>query len=1076
MSIRPLIEGGGSLDRDCYIKLINEFEYHINRYDGGGPVERGLECDGSLLDGPEGTHPFDAVEWTRRPVEIRDESGRVVFSEPAAEFPASWDDRACVIVAQKYFHGDHEQGFRETSLRQLLLRVSLRIGLWAIHNRTFSTAWDVVRFVESLIAIQLRQEFAFNSPVYFNVGIDIYEPTPSRENYRWSTGLDCVVQCEDANTCPQISACFIQAVSDDMPSIMRLATSEALVFKRGSGTGTDLSPLRSHREKLSGGGKPSGPLSFMRIYDAIAGVVQSGGKTRRAAKMQTLKIDHPDIMEFINAKAHEERKARALIAAGYEANFNGEAYRSVFFQNCNMSVRVTDAFMFHCGLAEPSARQVATIARTTGVVVEMLDSGAVMDRIAENAHSCGDPGLQFEDEIRRWHTVPAHGPINSSNPCSEYMHIDDSACNLASINMMRCRRPDRTLNVPKFTSIVDVITVAMETMVDAGSYPTPEIALNSHRFRPLGGGYANVGAYATARGWPYDSDVARNWVASLTSLLTARMYRRSAELAARHGAFDGFAEDRDAMLNVINMHWDATRKIPTIGIDEGLRMEAICGWADAHAMGSIHGFRNSQASCIAPTGTIAFMMGCDTLGIEPEIALVRYKSLAGRGVLRLVSRVVPEALDSLGYEKTSIDQIISHIEKYGTIQDVDILDPAGGINMHVRSGLRSTHLPVFDSAFPPQSVGMLPDGTVWRLADAPRSIAPEGHVDMMAAATCMVSGAISKTVNMPEDATVEDIKNIYMRAWKGPRGRCKAIAVYRDGSKGSQPITTAAPVSDAEKDRRLRDLDRAIETFPNLITKVDFPDNSTDQLIGQLHDSIEAANPPKVWSPGRGLETSVADNGPGAASGQEIPIKEIVDIEYENTPKRRKLGVTRNSVTHKFSVAGHEGYITVGLFGDTMEPGEVFINMSKNGSTIGGLMDALGVAVSLGLQYGVPLEKFVEKFSGHRFPPSGVTGDPDIPFATSIIDCIGRWLGCYFIEGYRETIRPVRSDNVTPAAPHGPDAMDDDFLYPTTTEVSGTVAVQFHGNPCPNCGSIMIRQGMCEQCFACGYADGGCGG
>jgi ribonucleoside-diphosphate reductase alpha chain len=1758
---------------------------------------------------------FGLFAWETRPATIRHGDGSIIFSEPRAEFPSAWREHDRNIIAQKYFFGDHEQGFRETSLKQLVARVSLTIATWAARRRTFRTIDDARRFLYNLIYIQLSQMFSFNSPVYFNVGIDIYGLKPAPENYVWvegdSVGLDGgVAACPDANRNPQISACFIQKVTDDMQAIMRLATAEAFVFKRGSGTGTDLSPLRSRREKLSGGGRPSGPLSFMRIYDAIAGVVQSGGKTRRAAKMQTLLCDHPDILEFIDAKADEERKAQTLIEGGYASDLNGEAYRSVFFQNCNMSVRVTDEFMRKAvpdsGLSDDN-RLYPTIARTTGETMDALFAPAVLDRIADRAHFCGDPGMQFDDTINAWHTVPNHSRINSSNPCirrgsrlltdagwtkieeivgrddvkifdgvgfilgsawrtgskpivrlhansgetidvtadhriyttdgwveagqcegktvprvlpnvgstgssvlpraitgaschfynhaaidlmealgflqgdgglregiitiyltpdkdgvfvdetvlpilqdiaankgeleykasplgdsrhgyvisrnklsdwlaavgfsfrplpervlpgfvwgvkqnaqaaflrglfgangnilkdsrtavnlvstcremlgevqlllrsmgivssvrvhnkaqeiewengtyrsreayhleithqhdialfarligfpqevqrsrlrlivkedradkrdggfakrafmdivrveelgieddvydfrapttsmglcngliihncSEYLHVDDSACNLASLNPMRLLDGRGHLDVATARQVIDTAITAMETMVDEGSYPTPEIALNSHRLRPLGLGYCNVGAFIMSRGWAYDSAEARVWDASLTHLITGRGYRQSALLALRFGAFAAFEANREPMEDVISKHSDACSLIES----GPLRDAALDDWSDAESMGRGNGFRNSQISCIAPTGcvtgdtlvltsrgllpiaalgdpagaqwqdidfqvarestaavatrfyvngvreiygittgdgnslratgnhqvrvidengfyawkrmdqirigdyvarrlggheqllgaaplipldrcgnislpgvlderiaeilgfyegngyvkaggglhlvindvdedlisrftdaigkaptreqragcfvlnfydrswvrwfdvngfgkdagnrgegaasatipefvlrsrtsvlraflrglftadgtvtenrggtpvveldtvsdelaarvmvaleslgiratrgrtddrrsafgarpvhrvrlssvadcarfadkvgfasnrkqnflimligssnvdmrsgdrishrpllddfrsaasglgaavradiavrrqqgafnthwarrliaehaalgdtkiarllglgdgvrfvrvesagpvgieptfdisvpefntytaggflvhnTIAFFMGADTTGIEPEIALVKYKHLAGRGVVKIVNGMVPTALAALGYNPAEISTITNHIKDYGTVQDVNEIfgDESRKV---VRSGLKNEHLNVFDCAFPPTSSGVTESGVRWELIDPPRSIPWDAHIRMVAAAQSGVSGAISKTINLPSDATVKDIRDAYVMAWKLG---CKAVAVYRDGCKGAQPVMTAAPA---------------------------------------------------------GTLTVATESG----AKVEIPVLSAV---FEAGPVRRRLPATRSSVTHKFSIVGHEGYIHVGLFEDGT-PGEVFIDIAKNGSTVGGLMGALGVSLSLALQYGVPVAKIADKLSGHRFEPAGITQNPDIPFATSIIDYIGRWLGCEFIPGYRERVRPVRSDGETPAQAFGPSSLDTvigptaDPLEPpdefTVSRARLMFAAEIHGQPCPNCGSIMVQQG-----------------
>lgn len=1022
--IEPIVDCLGAAP---FRKLCHEWHAALEESYPVGHVEaNGLECP----EVPDAGKAFDAVAWESGPLAIRDESGRLIFEEPVAEFPTSWGTHARTIVAQKYFYGDHSQGFRETSLRQLIARVSYRIAIWAARLRTFRHRADAESFLGNLIFIQLKQMFAFNSPVYFNVGVDIYNPVPARENFAWDEARGEVVPCENAHDRPQVSACFIQSVQDNMQSIMELATSEAMLFKRGSGTGTDLTPLRSSREWLSGGGHPSGPLSFMKVYDSIAGVVKSGGRSRRAAKMQTLKYWHPDILEFIDAKSAEERKARALIAAGYEANFNGEAYASVLYQNCNTSVRVTDLFMYRATEPEMCDPHYQTVAVTTGQPVDTLSAADVLRRIAAATHFCGDPGLHFEDVTQAFHTVPKHGPINSTNPCSEYTHVDDSACNLASYNLMRFVEVDeagefRRFRCDRFEAVIRIGTIAMETLVDSGSYPTAKIARNSHRLRPLGGGFANPGTLAMVAGLAYDSDAARDLIGGIAALLTAQVYGTSSDLSRRFGPFAEFAENREDMLSVMRKHASFARALAARvdGHDgsfahPGTRAAQV--WSKVVAAGEVQGFRNSQATCIAPTGTIGFMMGCDTLGVEPDIALVRYKSLAGRGVLKLVNGSVGPALARMGYIGSKVGSILSHINKFGTIQDVDL--EGHGV---VRSGLNPDHLPIFDCAFPPRDGTY--EGRPFRVIahiptiaqDGPgleasmqyggRSIAPMGHVRMMAACTPFVSGAISKTVNLPEDSTVDDIFNTYVEAW---RMGCKAIAIYRDNSKGFQPVTTRAPVA-------------------------------------------------------------VGSNGQ--------PVAPTPAPAIEPGPRRERLPDTRRSLTHKFTIAGHEGYVTVGFYPDSNRPGEVFLEMSKSGSTVGGLMDSIGMLMSLCLQYGVPTEKLIGKLSGQKFEPSGITTYRDIPFARSIIDYVARWLGCELIPGYRERMAPLRSDDRTPAAAFGPGSLDE-TIAPALPDGSSRTdpaldvfAAEIDGNPCPACGMIMVRQGRCELCFHCGHSAGGCG-
>lgn len=1003
MLINDEFRGVVTLSRRWGDALIQERIRHARE----GDVENGLEFPvHPLMD--KHAHPFDTTAWEVTPVQIKDESGKFIFVEDDAEFPAGWGERDRQVVASKYFFGDHDQGFRETSFKQLVARVSYTIALWALGNRTFRTPADAENFLNYLMMIQIHQEFAFNSPVYFNVGVHVYGLEPSPESYIWDDDERRVIPCPDANTNPQISACFIQAVEDNMASIMRLATSEAMLFKRGSGTGTDLTPIRSSRERLSGGGIPSGPVSFMGMYDRIAAIVKSGGKTRRAAKMQTIKYWHPDIFEFVECKPEMERMARTLIRAGYDPNFNGTVYSTVLFQNANLSVRVDDDFMVAAG----NGGTFDTYAITTGLVIDTFPASKLLDAIAAGSHECGDPALQFEDTIQRWHTVPNHGPINSSNPCSEYMHIDDSACNLASINLLRFLRNVGDERAERFewdlthlTDTAKVACTAMETMVDRGSYPTPEIALNSHRFRPLGGGYCNLGALVMVRGIPYDSPASRLLAAALASLITGSFYLTSAYLARRFGPFDGFRANEDAMHRVIEMHQrhindqiEAHESAPHRGIwhcDDWL-FEAVRGiWRNAIFMGRSHGYRNSQASNIAPTGTIGYAMGCDTLGIEPEIALVRYKRLAGGGVLKLVNGVVPRALSNLGYSETGVRRIIKHMEVYGTIEDVILEDET-----IVESGIMRIHLPVFDCAFPP-SAGEIeaPTADARPIKFRPRSgrsIAPNGHVRMIGQATGSVSGAISKTVNMPARSTVEDIKKIYFEAWR--RG-CKSISVFRYGSKGDQPVTTSAPVA----------------------------------------------------------SVTVTTVAPTAAPVTEAP----------TLPPRFRMPDDRTSTTHKFNISGHEGFIIVGFMPDG-RPGEVFIEVAKQGSTVGGLMGVIGTLISILLQHHVPMSKVVEKLAGQHFEPKGITHNKDIRFAKSIVDYVGQYLGTRFVPGFGAGKSPLRPDG-TPARGAGPDSLEE------TLPSLGFLA-DLSGSICPACGEVMVRMGTgCEVC-QCGHTEGGCGG
>jgi ribonucleoside-diphosphate reductase alpha chain len=858
------------------------------RLRAGGLVVDPVFCPATVKE------PFETVEWETRTAAIKGEDGKVLFEQTNCEVPKFWSQLATNVVVSKYFYGENGTPERENSVRQLIHRVSRTIADWGLSDGYFASDADGETFYRELTWLCLHQHGAFNSPVWFNVGLfHQYGVKGAQCNWHWDAETEVVKQPENPYEYPQGSACFIQSVNDNMEDIMELARSEAMLFKFGSGTGTDLSTLRSHREKLSGGGRPSGPLSFMRVYDQIAAVVKSGGKTRRAAKMQSLKVEHPDIMDFIECKAKEENKARVLIEkGGYESNFNGEAYSSILFQNANLSVRVSDEFM---QAAEADGQW------TTHWVTDKTKNGPefrardVMHRMAECAWQCGDPGVQYDTTINTWNTCPNSGRINASNPCSEYMFLDDTACNLASINLMKFRLDDGTFDVERFKNACRIFFIAQEILVDHASYPTKRIALNSHLFRPLGLGYSNLGSLMMAGGIPYDSDAARGLCGSMTALLHGAANLTSVELAAAVGPFDGFEKNREPMLGVMQMHRDAADEIND-ACPAYLKDAARELWDQVLDGGRQYGFRNAQATVLAPTGTISFLMDCDTTGIEPDIALVKYKQLAGGGMLKIVNNTVPAALTTLGYDQPKIDSILAYIKEHDTIEG--------------DSGLQPQHLPVFDCAFKPRG--------------GERSIAWHAHVTMMAAAQPFLSGAISKTVNMPRESTPDDIADAYMEGW---RLGLKALAIYRDGSKESQPLNTSS------------------ET-----------------------DKAAAKATPK--------------------------------------PRRERLPDTRNSKTHKFSIAGHEGYLTVGLYDDG-RPGELFITMAKEGSTIGGLMDCFGTAVSMSLQYGVPLEVLVNKFSHSRFEPNGHTKNPEIRFAKSVVDYIFRWMGIEFLAGYREANKGV---------------------------------------------------------------------
>ena len=876
-----------------------------------------------------GEHPFDQLEWEMRSAKIIDDSGQAIFEQDNIEVPISWSQLATKVVASKYFYGDIESGRREHSVKQLIHRVCRMIADRGRKDAYFATDEDAEIFYNELTWLCVNQYGAFNSPVWFNVGLfDVYGIAGSKHNFHWDHHQHTAVACKNSYEYPQSSACFIQSVKDSMEDIMRLAASEAMLFKHGSGTGTDLSTLRSSKEKLSGGGKPSGPLSFMRVYDQIAAVIKSGGKTRRAAKMQSLKVGHPDIKEFITCKAEEEKKAWALIEAGYNGDHNTEAYSSVMFQNSNFSVRVTDEFMQAVEKDAPWA----TYAVTSGEKMQEHSARELMELIAEGTRICGDPGLQYHSTINRWHTCPASGPINASNPCSEYMFIDDSACNLASLNLMKFRADDGSFNVAGFKKAVRLFVIAQEILVDNGSYPDKTIAVNSHLFRPLGLGYANLGSLVMSLALAYDSDQARALAAAVSAIMAGTAYSASAEIASIKEPFEEFSKNTDAMLKVINMHRQHSLNIPESHCPDYMRNAAKDAWDQAFDAGSKVGFRNAQVTVLAPTGTIGFMMDCDTTGIEPDIALVKYKLLAGGGMLKLVNKTVPMALERLGLSVEDIKSICDYIDENETIEGAEKLNP--------------DHLSIFDCAFKPRA--------------GKRHIHYMAHLKMLAAVQPFISGAISKTINMPKESTTEEIAAAYTEGWKLG---LKAVAIYRDGSKKVQPVSTKKYKKD------------------------------------------------------------------GAKAAAEVPA--------QSRPFRRRLPDTRQSITHKFSVANHEGYLTVGLYEDG-QPGELFITMAKEGSTVGGLMDVIGTCVSMALQYGVPLITLVDKFRHARFEPSGMTSNQDIPFAKSLIDYIFCWLGCRFIPGYAEVNTPNRA--AVPSAAENKDITTAKKLVEKTKDLAQKIA------------------------------------
>ena len=964
-------------------------------------TQRGISIE-SVFCPTTANDPFDTVDWELRSAEIKDESGQLLFEQKDCELPASWSQLSTNVVVSKYFYGENGTDERERSVRQLIHRVTRTIAEWGIADGYFASVEDGERFYRDLSWLCLHQHGAFNSPVWFNVGLHhCYGVQGSKCNWHWNPETCTVEMPENPYEYPQASACFIQSCDDNMEDIMRLATSEAMLFKFGSGTGTDLSTIRSHREKLSGGGRPSGPLSFMRVYDQIAAVVKSGGKTRRAAKMQSLKVWHPDILEFIECKWKEEKKAHTLIdKGGYEANFNGEAYSSILFQNANLSIRVTDEFMETAARgAEWSTRWVTDPSREG----PRYEAKFLLDRSAECAWHCGDPGLQYDSTINRWHTCPNSGRINASNPCSEYMFLDNTACNLASINLIKFREPDGRFDVARFQAACRLFFIAQEILVDHASYPTAEIAKNSHLFRPLGLGYSNLGSLIMSSGLAYDSDAARGLSGSLTAILHGAANLASAELAGVVGPFAEYRLNREPFLRVMEMHREAVEDIDDEGPAE-LKQAARNLWDQVLATGRKYGFRNAQATVLAPTGTISFMMDCDTTGIEPEIALVKYKQLAGGGMLKIVNQMVPLALEELGYDAPRIDAIVKYIDENDTIEGAP--------------GLLNEHLAVFDCAFKP--------------ANGVRSIDWKAHVRMMAAAQSFLSGAISKTVNMPQETTPQDIADAYQWGWKLG---LKALAIYRDGSKWSQPLSTKTE-GDKSKDQ--------------------------DQKAAR--------------------------------------------------PRRERLSDTRQSITHKFNVSGHEGYITVGLFDDG-RPGELFITMAKEGSTIGGLMDCFGTATSMSLQYGVPLEVLVNKFSHTRFEPMGHTTNPEIRIAKSVVDYIFRWMGITFLPGFREAtngLPPTQESTVNESEPESAisakqvngngagvatnSILSDSILSEKDIDLDVldragvAMKVDAGGSPtnrdeqfarfqsdapsCDNCGSITVRNGNCYLCHNCGNSMG----
>jgi ribonucleoside-diphosphate reductase alpha chain len=898
-----------------------------------------------------GKTPYDDLQWETRTASIGNDKGSVIFEQRDVEVPVDWSQTATNIVASKYFHGKLGSPEREASVAQLVERVVDTIAGWGKKDGYFQSEEDAEAFRCDLAHLMLTQKACFNSPVWFNVGVK------EGRGYGWiyDRQEDRIAKLEKGETRPQCSACFIVSVRDSLESILDLAKTEGMLFKWGSGTGSNLSPLREENAILSGGGRASGPLSFMKGFDAFAGVIKSGGKTRRAAKMVILNVDHPDVEAFIWCKAKEEKKACTLVEAGYDASLDGEAYSSIFFQNANNSVRATDDFME----AAAADGDWWTKSVATGQPVKRYKARHLLRQIAEATHQCGDPGMQFDTTVNRWHPCRNTARINASNPCSEYMFLDDSACNLSSLNLMKFVGPDGQFDVEAFRHAVDTMILAQEIVVDNASYPTEKIGANSHNFRPLGLGFANLGALLMSMGIPYDSDQGRDFAGAITAVMCGQAYLTSSRVAASTGPFAGYAGNEQPFLEVMRMHRDAVNRINRNNIPAALYQGAQHCWDDAIESGRRHGYRNAQVTVIAPTGTIGFMMDCDTTGIEPDLALIKYKKLVGGGVIKIVNNTVPAALIKLGYSPDQVERIVSHIDSTGTIEGAPHLKPE--------------HLPVFDCSFRPQN------GT--------RSIHYMGHVRMMAAVQPFISGAISKTINMPEESTVEDVMTAYTESWKLG---LKAVAIYRDNSKRVQPLSSGSGKSEKK----------------------------------------------------------------AAAPAAAAPLVEKVVYR----PVRRKLPDERRSITHKFSIGGHEGYITVGMY-DEGAPGEIFITMAKEGSTISGLMDAFATAVSFNLQYGVPLKFLVDKFAHVRFEPSGWTGNQQIPYAKSIMDYIFRWLGGKFLGPEYAITEAGETPNLRPTE------ADPQQQLPFSTAMADAPL-------CAECGSIMTRNGSCYKCGNCGGTSG----
>ena len=961
-----------------------------------------------------GVSPYDELEWELRDAQIADSQGGMIFEQKNVEVPKDWSMTATNIVASKYLHGQIGTDERETGVRQLVARVAETIRDWGMKDGYFRSAEDAATFHDELVHLLIRQHVAFNSPVWFNVGCERVEPKSDATNWHWNFATQQVEFGATGYSRPQCSACFINSVHDSLDSILTLAKTEGMLFKWGSGTGTNLSPLRSSTEVLSGGGTASGPLSFMKGFDAFAGVIKSGGKTRRAAKMVILNIDHPDIVDFIECKSKEEAKAHALVAQGYDGSHpDSDAYSSIFFQNANNSVRVTDDFM----VAVMRDTDFSTRAIVDGRVVNTYKAKDLLQKISEATWQCGDPGMQYDSTVNRWHTSKNTARINASNPCSEYMFLDDSACNLASLNLLKFA-PNGTFDVEAYRHAVDVVITAQEILVDNAGYPTEMIGKNSHDYRPLGLGYANLGALLMAAGLPYDSNAGRDYAACVTAIMCGEAYLQSSRIAEQcepltpitdtvqtrlgvttaesmlGAACPGWYINREPFLDVIRMHRASVNNINQANVPSSLYEASKQCWDEALSHGEKHGYRNSQVTVLAPTGTIGFMMDCDTTGIEPDLALIKYKKLVGGGMIKIVNNTVPGALFKLGYTHEQTDAIVSYVDATGTIEGAP----------HVKD----EHLAVFDCSFKP--------------AKGTRSIHYMGHLKMMAAAQPFISGAISKTVNLPNAATVDDISEAYIQAWKLG---LKAVAVYRDGCKQSQPLSAA------------------------------------------------------------GTKTANSTKDDAARNAAALALAEDDNLDAPPRAVRHRLKEERMSVTHKFNIGGHEGYIIVGLYPDG-EPGEIFIKMAKEGSTVSGLMDSFALAVSISLQHGVPLKLFCEKFAHTRFEPSGWSSHPEIGYAKSIMDYIFRWLHLRFLSGQQQML----FDNLRPRAlgtpaPEGTGDLNGSIgSSPTTSEqrpatgpihAADALASMIDMGDAPSChlcGSIMVRNGSCYKCMSCGSTSG----